>query len=169
MIPTAAWPLGLGLLVTSPILFGNVGLSLVGPVPIIKEEIGTSRLSKQDKVRIWSLFFNSSATYIVGGTFLTAGLHAIAAFTAPDHFIRNLSIISALSSLSIIPWTLTVIMPTNKALLQMNEKQELSSQEEGDVMRLITTWDTYHKVRYIGYGVGWATGLAALMATVRIA
>jgi hypothetical protein len=59
-VPTAAWPLGVGLLVTSPLLFGNVGLSLVGPMPIVKEEIGASRLSKKDKVRIWSLFFNGA-------------------------------------------------------------------------------------------------------------
>ena len=60
LVPNVAWPLGVGLLITSPLFFGNIGLSLVGPLPIIKEEIGASELSKKDKLRIWALFFKAA-------------------------------------------------------------------------------------------------------------
>jgi hypothetical protein len=105
----------------------------------------------------------------VGGTALTTVLHTIAAFTAGDDLVRKLSIASAVSSISIIPWTLVAIMPTNQALLSLDAKGELTTQEEGDVMGLVKEWDWRHKVRYIGYGTGWATGLAALLVVVRTA
>jgi hypothetical protein len=100
---------------------------------------------------------------------LTTVLHATAAFTAPDSLVRNLSIISAISSISIIPWTLVAIVATNKALLALDEKEELTKQEESDAMDLVKEWDWRHKVRYIGYGSGWACGLAALLIVMRTA
>ena len=98
---------------------------------------------------------------------MTATAHAIAAYSAPTEFIRNLSIASAVSSISIIPYTLAFIMPTNTRLLTLDAKGELTTQEEGEAMELIKKWDARHKVRYIGYTVGRATGLAALLALTR--
>jgi hypothetical protein len=105
--------------------------------------------------------------YIVGGTLLTTSLHAMAAFTAPDPLVRKLSIVSALSSISILPWTILAIMPTNNALQDLDKKETLTTQEEGDVMGLLHKWDWRHKVRYIGYTGGWAFGLAALLVLVK--
>ena len=102
----------------------------------------------------------------MGGTVLTATLHAIAASISQNSLARNLSIASAVSSLSIFPWTLAAIMPTNQALLQLDEKKELSTAEEGEAIRLVKEWDWRHKVRYIGYGTAWVSGLAALLVVV---
>lgn len=102
----------------------------------------------------------------MGGTLLTTALHAIAAFIAPNNLARNLSIASSVASISILPWTIVAVQPTNHALLQLDEKKELSTQEEGDAIKLIKEWDWRHKVRYIGYGTGWATGLAALLTVI---
>ncbi|KAF2664359.1 DUF1772-domain-containing protein [Microthyrium microscopicum] len=165
-IPLAAWPIGIGFFVTTPLLFGNIGLSLIGPLPIITEQLGTSGLTKKDKVRVWALFFKAATPYIVSGTILTAALHTFAAFTTSDKLVRNLSIASAISSISIIPWTVAAIMPTNTALLKLDEKTELTTQEEADSTKLIKDWDLKHKVRYVGYGLGWASGLAALLVIV---
>jgi len=60
-------------------------------------------------------------------------------------------------------------MPTNHALQHLDDKEELTTQEEGDVVRLVKEWDWRHKVRYIGYGAGWVSGFAALLVVVRSA
>jgi Domain of unknown function (DUF1772) len=103
----------------------------------------------------------------VGGTILTATAHAFAAYMAQNDLIRNLSIASVLSSISILPYTLAFIMPTNKRLLELDAQEQLTTQEEGEAISLIKRWDTRHKVRYIGYTIGWATGLAALLVLAR--
>lgn len=61
LIPTVAWPLGVGLLVNSAILFGNLGTDLAGAVPIAKEKLGDSNLKPKDRVRLWSLFYKTAA------------------------------------------------------------------------------------------------------------
>lgn len=55
-------------------------------------------------------------------------------------------------------------MPTNKRLLELDAKQALTTQDEGESTDLIKKWDARHKVRYIGYSIGWAAGLTALLA-----
>ena len=59
-IPLAAYPLGLGLLTTSSIFFGNIGLTLTGPLPIIKGELGETGLSGKQKLRVWQAFFDEA-------------------------------------------------------------------------------------------------------------
>lgn len=58
-------------------------------------------------------------------------------------------------------------MPTNTRLLDLDAQDRLTTQEEAEAVELIMKWDTRHKVRYIGLTVGWATGLAALLALTR--
>jgi len=60
-IPHAAYPLGLGLLTTSSILFGNIGLSLTGPLPIVKGQLGHVELNGKQKLGIWKAFFDEAA------------------------------------------------------------------------------------------------------------
>lgn len=59
-IPLAAYPLGLGLLTTSSIFFGNIGLTLTGPLPIIKGELGETGLNGKQKLRVWQAFFDEA-------------------------------------------------------------------------------------------------------------
>jgi hypothetical protein len=165
-LPPSSYALGLGLLITSPILFGNVGLSLCGPLPIIHDSLGPSHLSKKAKLRVWTLFYNAATPYIVGGTAATTIVHAAAAFVAPSPLTRDLSVCSAVASAIIIPWTLVAIMPTNKRLLELDGQEVLSAEEEGEVGVLLREWDWRHKVRFVGYGLGWASGLAALLGVV---
>ena len=98
---------------------------------------------------------------------MTATAHAVAAYNAPTAFIRNLSIASAISSISIIPYTMAFIMSTNNKLIALDAKEDLTTQEEGEITDLINKWDARHKVRYIGYTIGWATGLVALLTLAR--
>lgn len=55
-------------------------------------------------------------------------------------------------------------MPTNNALKALDAKDELTASENAKVDGLLRDWDQKHKVRFIGYGLGWATGLASLFS-----
>jgi len=59
-LPLAVYPLSLGLIATSSLAFGNVGLGVAGPLPIIRDQLGPSALSARAKVRVWNLFFASA-------------------------------------------------------------------------------------------------------------
>lgn len=41
-------------------LFGNIGLSLAGPLPIITEKLGDSTLGTKQKIRVWRLFYDAA-------------------------------------------------------------------------------------------------------------
>jgi hypothetical protein len=65
LIPAPAWPLSIGLVLNSAILFGNLGASLTGAVPIAREQLGVSGLKKKEKVRIWALFYKKAAVSLL--------------------------------------------------------------------------------------------------------
>ncbi|KAJ9138444.1 hypothetical protein NKR23_g8444 [Pleurostoma richardsiae] len=165
-IPLAAYPLGAGLLVTSSFLFGNVGLSLVGPLPIIKGEIGTIELSTKSRLRIWRLFFDEAAFYVLRGTPLTMALHLAVPFLSPSPLARNLAIASAVWSALVIAYTGAAIQPTNKSLIALDDREVLAEAEDKEANRLIAQWDRLHKGRFLMYGGAWAAGLGALIATL---
>ncbi|OAQ58533.1 hypothetical protein VFPPC_11282 [Pochonia chlamydosporia 170] len=162
-IPTAAYPLSLGLLVTSSLLFGNVGLSLCGPLPIIKDEIGSSQLTTRSRVRVWKLFFDRY--YVIRGTAITIGLHLSAVGLTALPLVRSLSLTSAACSASAIVYTGFMIQPTNKSLGALNQKEELSETEDKEALRLIGNWDWLHKWRMVIYAGAWTSGVTALIAT----
>lgn len=70
-VPKVIYPQGVGLLATSLLFFGNIGLSLCGPVPIIKDEIGTTYLTTKSRVRVWKVFFDKAAVRIPRSTIHT--------------------------------------------------------------------------------------------------
>ncbi|OHW96221.1 hypothetical protein CSPAE12_05105 [Colletotrichum incanum] len=170
--PPATWALGAGLVVTSSLLFGNIGLTLTGPLPIIRDQLGTSSLSAKQKVRVWRLFFDEATAipgyqkYVIVGTGLTAALH-LGAFALGDSAVsRRLAVMSALSSVITMPYTAMVIMPTNKALITLDDKVALSEMDRRKSGKLIEKWDRLHKVRFLMYGSAWLCGLTALMAAL---
>ncbi|KAK6213682.1 hypothetical protein QIS74_09684 [Colletotrichum tabaci] len=164
--PPAACALGAGLVVTSSLLFGNVGLTLTGPLPIIRDQLGTSSLSAKQKVRIWRLFFDEAARYVVVGTGLTAALHLGAFALGESAISRRLALMSALCSVIVLPYTAMAIMPTNKALIALDDKVALSEMDRRKSGKLIEKWDRLHKVRFLMYSGAWLCGLAAFTAAL---
>ncbi|GKT63215.1 hypothetical protein ColTof4_05196 [Colletotrichum tofieldiae] len=170
--PPATCALGAGLVVTSSLLFGNIGLTLTGPLPIIRDQLGTSSLSAKQKVRVWRLFFDEATEiagyqrYVIVGTGLTAALH-LGAFASGDSPVsRRLAVMSALCSVVTLPYTAMVIMPTNKALITLDDKVALSEMDRRKSGKLIEKWDRLHKIRFLMYGSAWLCGLAAFMAAL---
>ncbi|KDN65325.1 hypothetical protein CSUB01_05307 [Colletotrichum sublineola] len=176
--PPATYALGAGLVVTSSLLFGNVGLSLAGPLPIVRDQLGTSSLSAKQKVRVWRLFFDGATTisvvggghqtYVIVGTGLTAALHLGAFAWGESPVSRRLAIMSALCSIIAMPYTAMVIMPTNKALITLDDKVALSELDRRKSGKLIQKWDRLHRVRYLMYGGAWLCGLAAFTAALSV-
>ncbi|KAJ0160169.1 hypothetical protein CTA2_8428 [Colletotrichum tanaceti] len=164
--PPAACALGAGLVVTSSLLFGNVGLTLTGPLPIIRDQLGTSSLSAKQKVRVWRLFFDEAARYVVVGTGLTAALHLGAFALGESPISRRLALMSALCSVMVLPYTAMVIMPTNKALVALDDKVALSEMDRRKSGKMIEKWDRLHRVRFLMYSGAWLCGLAAFTAAL---
>lgn len=54
-------------------------------------------------------------------------------------------------------------MPTNRLLLAMDAKDELTPAEKKDAPYLISQWEMLHRWRYIEFVVGWTAGLGALL------
>lgn len=67
-IPAVVYPLAVGLFASSGVFFGNLGLTLAGPMPIIKEELGDSTLSTRQRLTIWRLFFDKAGVSTRVGT-----------------------------------------------------------------------------------------------------
>lgn len=67
-IPTVVYPLAVGLFASSGVFFGNLGLTLAGPMPIIKDELGESTLSMRQKLTVWRLFFDKAGVSMRVGT-----------------------------------------------------------------------------------------------------
>ena len=78
---------------------------------------------------------------------------------------------SALSAISIIPYTLLVLGSTNSSLLALNaeaENRELTDKEGQEVDRLIEKWSVLHPPRFLAYFTAWASSLAALAVGVYV-
>jgi hypothetical protein len=113
-----------------------------------------------------SLTAANDQSYIVPGIIGTTSLHLLAAYLTPSRRVRNFALTAALVSLSIIPHTLLFILPTNKILLGLDKKAELTPAEEKDVGYYIGRWSALHKGRYVQYVTSWTAGLGALMGVV---
>ncbi|KAK1725078.1 hypothetical protein CaCOL14_011624 [Colletotrichum acutatum] len=162
----ATYALGTGLLVTSSLFFGNIGLSLTGPLPIIRDQLGACTLSSKQKIKVWRLFFDEASRYIIGGTGVTATLHLAAFVLGESPVSRRLAVMSALCSICILPYTLIAIMPTNNSLIALDDKVALSELDRKKVGWLIEKWDRLHKIRFLMYGCAWSLNLAAFTSSL---
>jgi hypothetical protein len=100
--------------------------------------------------------------------FVASALHLLAIPLLPTENLKTLSATSAVLSLSILPYTGLVVLPTIKALKTLDQKVELTPAEEMEAVRLIEKWDTLHKVRFGMYGPAWAAGLAAFVGVLAL-
>lgn len=69
-------------------------------------------------------------------------------------------------SITMVPYTLAFIMPTNHQLMALNVKAEKSEDIDGaKVDELIKAWVGLHNVRYISYIGAWLCSMAAIALT----
>jgi hypothetical protein len=83
---------------------------------------------------------------------------------AKSTVVKSLAITSGLCSAVVLPFTGLVILPTNRALITLDDKQEFSDPEEKRAKELIAKWDERHKLRYLMYGAAWISSLGALVS-----
>lgn len=100
------------------------------------------------------------------GIISTTALHLLAAYLTPSRRVRNFSLTAALVSLTIIPHTLLFILPTNKIILALDKKTELTPAEAKDVGYYVAHWSKLHKIRYVQYIISYTAGLGALLGVV---
>lgn len=104
--------------------------------------------------------------YVVVGTGLTAALHLGGFALGESAISRRLALMSALCSVIVLPYTAMAIMPTNKALIALDDKVALSEMDRRKSGKLIEKWDRLHKVRFLMYSGAWLCGLAAFTAAL---
>lgn len=91
----------------------------------------------------------------------------MAAYLTNSVLASQLATISAVASILVLPFTLAFIMPTNKALIALDDQKEFSEAEAKSSSQLIEKWDARHKMRFLFYGTGWLFSLAALVVSIQ--
>lgn len=85
------------------------------------------------------------------------------ALTHPAVEIQRLGLGSAILGLTIVPFTLGLIMPTNDQLFALEAKAKRGESVEGkSVDELVDQWVGLHNVRYVAYISSWLLSAAAL-------
>ena len=96
-------------------------------------------------------------------TVLSGLLFGFTAFLTPDLRVKRLSAVAAVSSLTFVPYTLLVMLPTNKVLAELESAgpKALKGRED-EAMETAKTWRRQHVVRVLSGVVAWVVGVAAL-------
>lgn len=85
----------------------------------------------------------------------------------PTSELQSLASVSAVLSLSILPYTGYMIMPINRRLKQLDQQATIAGPDEAEAERLIRKWDKLHKIRYVSFASAWAVSLITLVGVVR--
>lgn len=106
---------------------------------------------------------DSGQFYSLSGAILNMVCGILVATTHPAVGIQRLGFGSAVFSLTMIPYTLAFIMPTNKEIMSLNDKAEKGeSVDSAQVSELISRWVPLHSMRYVSYVGAWLCSIAAL-------
>lgn len=101
-------------------------------------------------------------TFFASGI-LSGALFGYTAYLAPQLRVQHLSTVAAASMFAIFPYTAAFMLPTNKALEEMESggSQALEGKEE-KALEKVHVWRGQHVVRIILGAAGWAAGMLAL-------
>ena len=94
---------------------------------------------------------------------LSGAFFGTTVFLASDLRVRQLSVIAAVSTLSILPYTAIFMLPTNEALAEIESVSvEALKGKEEKALDKVDTWRARHVVRIVLGAVGWVAGVVAL-------
>ncbi|KAL9129976.1 MAG: hypothetical protein Q9217_001734 [Psora testacea] len=164
-LPTepAALPLVAGLATNSYFLYGNLGAWTTGVIPYV-----LSQGSSFEVVKGSNWFIEKGKITFFTSSVLSALLFTTSAILAPPHSkTRNLTLIAALASALVLPYTGLLMLPTNNALAEIEaagpSALEENKEEKKRTRELVGTWKRLHLGRIILGGVGWAAGVGGLV------
>jgi hypothetical protein len=114
-----------------------------------------------DRISAWSRQYDIAARIMASLAAITFTSFGIAAYYAPTQYLQKSMIASALLSVSVVPFTLLVIFPTNKALKAIEKSGEGEvALSEGD--RLLKKWGRLSLIRWSLMAVAALNGLREL-------
>ncbi|CAG8539977.1 2129_t:CDS:10, partial [Acaulospora colombiana] len=145
---TAASVVGVGF--SSYFLFGNLFAKYGGTLPL--SEQSAMLLTPEQKLKSWRLNFEVGKAHLGGSTALAATSYLLAAYYArPGSVSRTPLITAMLASIGVAAFTLLVMTPTNKKLLQLNQDVDAGTLKasNADVKDLISRWKGLHNLRMI--------------------
>jgi hypothetical protein len=99
----------------------------------------------------------------ITGAVTNALCGTLVALTHPAVEIQRLGLGSALLGLTIVPFTLGVIKPTNDQIFALEAKARRGDKvDDKTVDGLVERWVSLHNVRYVAYVSSWLLSAAAL-------
>jgi hypothetical protein len=114
-----------------------------------------------DRVAAWSRLYDIGSKIMVTLSGVSGLAFGIAAYYAPNHYIQNSMITSALLSLSPLPVTLLAIRPTVQALKAIDKGgDDVKATADGD--QLIEKWGKLSLIRWSLVMLGALNGLKEL-------
>ncbi|KAL1745187.1 hypothetical protein HDZ31DRAFT_36976 [Schizophyllum fasciatum] len=168
--PTAA-ALGLGLTASGYFTFGNYGAACFGIMPAIVPGRDSVRLEAGKAVELWAFFYEKAAVHFSTAS-LTAATSYFAAgylYAGPARHVKGMLFGAGAVILSILPWTVILMLPINKELLATRDSvrsgsgRELTIDEAEASWGRLGAWNRLHIYRMLCGAASYAVGLAALL------
>ena len=106
---------------------------------------------------------------MAGSATLSAVISIYIAYRTPNRDLRQVSIFSAVGNLINHPYTVVLLLPTNKKLLALGDKAQkaqLTARESREVEELSAKWGRRHLGRFVGFAAGWMGAIAGLALAV---
>ncbi|PRP89257.1 ZZ-type zinc finger-containing protein 3 [Planoprotostelium fungivorum] len=151
----------LGLVGSSYFLWANLSNSFFGVVPIM--ELVPS-LSNLQKIQLWAKYYPVAMKHMSGITLPSTLCLAASAYLASTSERRILLSVSTFCAIAVVPWTIFVMMPTNKTMLHMADKgDEQKANAQGSI--LLKRWINFHKIRITSSIIANGAALYALLLT----
>jgi uncharacterized membrane protein len=114
-----------------------------------------------DRVSAWSKSYDIATKIMAGCAAISTAAFGTAAYYAPTGYLQKSMTVSSLIAFSVIPWTLLVIMPTNKELKGIVAANDtLKANAEGD--KLLVKWTKLSTIRLGLMTVGFLNALKEL-------
>ncbi|PWN32699.1 uncharacterized protein FA14DRAFT_174390 [Meira miltonrushii] len=160
---------GAGIGFSSLFFFANVGANVFGLMPLIsnpalRKEYG---IPIESAVRQWDWFFAKAMPWFAASASLASASFLLASFRVPKVLDQRLSsnaklvlrIATAFAVLP-LPYTITMLKPTNDALMALAAKSgSFTALEASTAGELLQKWFARHLIRTGLYGVTLALGV----------
>lgn len=148
--------LGLGLATNSFFLYANLGAGMFGIMPSLHnvDSYTALRLNK------W-MYEHAKGPFLACALVSTVS-YVVAALDRPE--TRGPLLVAALTIFSVVPYTLFVVMPVNRAV-RAKVLEKRNAQDEKENRRLLESWNNRHAPRMVLSAISLAIASAVLLVS----
>ncbi|WWC91601.1 uncharacterized protein L201_006547 [Kwoniella dendrophila CBS 6074] len=175
-LPAPSITLALGGLTTAYVFFSNIAETQRGVIPFLNGRlISPVTLDDKDRAKLWNVYFDSAAKWIVGSSIVSSLLNLTTSYLyrKSSPLISKITLGSGITSLLILPATVILgLLPINQRLMELseNDNDNIKSleKEEEEVKKLIKLWEEKHLNRLPIYAIAWSLNMLAILLDGRV-